>query len=47
MNKICKGAANLYYGGVILGGNTAYFDSQTEARCAAWWSLFEATCGKL
>ena len=47
MNKICKGAANIYYGGVVIGGNTAYYVSQEESLCASWWSVYDATCGKL
>jgi hypothetical protein len=47
MNKVCKGTANIYYSGVVIRGNSAYFTSQTEARCAAWWAVFEATCGKI
>lgn len=46
-NKTCRGAANTYYAGVVIGGGDAYYDSQLEADCAAWWSTYEQTCAKV
>jgi hypothetical protein len=46
-NKICRGTANVYYGAVVIAGDSAYYSSQKEAKCAAWWAAHDATCGKL
>ncbi|WP_438864853.1 hypothetical protein [Neptunicella sp.] len=45
--KQCYSASGTYYSGVVIGAIGAYYTNQTEANCAAWWSSFDETCGKL
>jgi hypothetical protein len=46
-HKMCLSASNSYYAGVVIAGDSAYYDSQVEADCALWWGTYEETCAKL
>lgn len=47
IQKTCFRAAGTYYSGVVVGGAAAYYTSNIEAKCAAWWGSYDKTCGQI